>query len=181
MSHTAEEARHRGRFQKVGAATVAVLAALLAISAVYGRRSATHMLLYQEQLVDTVNLIESNSIKEEVGETTLTVLRVLVTDQDTAAAAREQTADLERRIVEEYRPNQAALKTEAEKLEIKQHHVERAYESFELAETAVQMAIVFASIALLAFSTRILWFGVAIGSLALILVLDGFFTFLPFF
>lgn len=181
-AHEAEAARtHGGTTEKFGVVLVAVLAAMLAIAAVFGRQSVTRLLLYQEQAVDAKNIAESNDIKARVNDTTLITLRVFATDPDTARAAEEASAALQAEIEQTFRPEQERLERRADELDEKRDTAQRRYESFEIAETVLQMAIVFATIATAVHSTRILLGSLALAAVGAALVLDGFLIFLPLF
>ena len=179
----AHEAEHAGRAggvpERFGSVAVAVLAALLALASVFGRRSITHLLLYQEQATNAGNTAESNAIKQQINEGNLLLLRVLVTDPDTQHAAQEETTRLEQQIAETFQPNQARLQQRATTLEHKAEREQRRYEAFEVAETVAQMAIVFTTITVIAHSTRLFWTSAVLGAIALLFVLDGFLVFLP--
>jgi hypothetical protein len=172
--------QHGGLPEKLGVVTVAVLAALLALASVFGRRAVKDVLLYQERAAEAANVAESNEIKLRINEATLIDLRVYASDPDTAEAARSAIAALERDINEVYRPEQEAARQREHQLEERGERAERRYESFEVAETILQVAIVFATIATAVRSPRGLTPVAALGLIGLLLVADGYFTFLPF-
>jgi hypothetical protein len=179
-AHEAESAGRHGELpEKAGVVLVAVLAALLAIASVFGRRSVTNLLLYQSQAADATNIAEANAIKERVDETALINLRVFATDPETRQAAEAAIAELERSIAQTYRPAEERLTRQAEALDESRDTAERRYESFEWAETVLQMAIVFTTIGIAARSIRMIWVAIGVGVLGLILTLDGFVTILP--
>ncbi len=180
-AHEADAAgRHGGSAEKLGVVMVAVLAALLAVAAVFGRQSVTKLLLSQEQAVDARNVAESNDIKARVNDTTLLTLRVFATDPDTGRAAESAEATLRAEIENVFLPEQEHLRQRADDLDGDRDRAQRKYEAFEIAETILQMAIVFATIATAIHSIRILWVSLALGAAGAVLVLDGFLVFLPF-
>ena len=166
--------------ERLGTVLVAVLAALLALASVLGRRNVAHMLLYQEQAIDANNLAESNAIKRQISEGNLGLLRVFATDEDTAQAANQWIPVLERDIAETYVPNEERFAQRAHVLDKKRDRAEARYEAFELAETVSQMAIVFTTIAVTAHSSRLMWASVALGGVAFVLLLAGFLNRWPF-
>jgi Domain of unknown function (DUF4337) len=179
-AHEAEAAGGHGAWpEKAGVVLVAVLAALLAVASVFGRRSVADLLLYQSQAADATNVAEANAIKERVDETALINLRVFATDPDTRQAAEGAIAELEQRIARTYRPAEERLTQRAEELDQSRDDAERRYESFEWAETVLQMAIVFTTIGIAARSMRLIWAAIAVGVLGLFLTIDGFLTVLP--
>jgi hypothetical protein len=179
-AHEAEKAGGHGRLpEKVGVIAVAVLAALLAVASVAGRRSVTNLLLYQEQATNAASVAESNRIQERIDANTLLTLRVLATDPDTAGAAQEATAALEQEIATTFRPEEARLAERAEMLDDKRDDAERRYESYEIAETMLQIAIVFTTIAVAVRSIRLIWVSGTLGAFGLIFLIDGFVTVLP--
>lgn len=173
-------AGHGEASEKVGAVVVAVLAAILALSSVFGRRSVAELLLAQEQAVDSANIAESNAVKERINLNALLMLRVWGMDPQNEQAAREAAAELERDIVQTFRPEAERRQEEALALQHERDTAKRRYESFELSETAAQMAIVFATISVVAHSVRLFWVAGALGIVGLLLLVDGFVTILPF-
>jgi hypothetical protein len=87
---------------------------------------------------------------------------------------------IERDTLQTLRPEEERLQEEARSLRHERDIAKRRYESFELSETAAQMAIVFTTIAIVARSTRLSWAGAALGVAGLLLLLDGFITAFPF-
>jgi hypothetical protein len=180
-AHEAHAAgRHGGSIDKYGVVAVAALAALLAIASICGRRAVKDLLLYQEQAVEASNLAESAEIKARVSEGVLITLRVLATDPDTARAAGVEAATLEQDISQRFRPEQERAATRAHEREQKADEAERAYESIEVAETMFQIAIVFVTIAVAVRARGLLLSSGVLGLIGLVLLLDGFLTFLPY-
>jgi len=180
-AHEADAAvRHGAQSGKLGVVTVAVLAALLAIASVFGRRSVKDLLLFQDRSTDAANIAESNDVKARINETTLLTLRVLATDPDTRASAEGEVAALERDITERFTPEREAAVQRQEDADRRQEEAERGYESFELSETVLQVAIVFVTIAVAVQGRRLLLAGGGLGLIGLVLLLDGFLHFLPY-
>lgn len=180
-AHEAQKIAREGAIsEKIGAISVAVLAAILALAAVFGRRSVAELLLAQEQASNAASVAESNAIKERINANTLLLLSVWGADPDTQAAADEATATLRRDIAQTFRPEEARQADMAKQLDQERDEAQRRYESFELSETASQLAVVFATIALVASSIRLFWVAGGLGLIGLILLIDGFITVLPF-
>jgi hypothetical protein len=179
-AHEAHTAGHGGSTEKLGVVAVAVLAALLAIASVFSRRAVKDLLLFQEQAVDAANIAESNDIKARINEAMLINLRVFASDPDTARAAQAEAAALQQDIEQHFRPEQERAQARAEELDHKVEDAERRYESLEIAETALQIAIVLVTIGVAVRARRLVLGSGLLGLLGLVLVLDGFFTFLPY-
>lgn len=180
-AHEAHKIGKNGEIsEKLGAVTVAILAAILALASVFGRRSVAELLLTQEQASEAASIAESNEIKARIDENALLMLRVWGADPQTQMAADEAVAHLEREIAQTLRPEEERLQERAAELQEDRDTAKRRYESFELAETAAQMAIVFATISIVAHAVRLVWIGCAIGAVGLLLLIDGFITVLPF-
>jgi hypothetical protein len=130
--------------------------------------------------VDAANVAESNDIKARINETMLINLRVFASDPDTAQAAQAEAAALQRDIEQRFRPEQEHAQARADELDEKVEEAERSYESFELAETVLQIAIVLVTIGVAVRARRVLLASGVLGLLGLVLVLDGFLTFLPY-
>ena len=180
-AHEAQKIAREGAVsEKVGAIAVAILAAILALAAVFGRRSVTELLLAQEQASNAATVAETNSIKERINQNTLLLLSVWGADPETQATADEATASLQRDISATFHPEEQRQFELAKRLDEERDTAQRRYESFELSETASQLAVVFATISIVASSLRLFWVAGGLGLIGLILLIDGFITVLPF-
>ena len=172
--HEAGKASHGDRFEKFGGVVVAVMAALLAFASVAEKRAITDLLLADNGIVDANNLAESNEIKQHVNEGAIAVLRALAASGAGDPQAHERAAALEHDIAATYRPAQEAQTERLHRIEHDRKRQEGRYEAFELAETVVQMGIVFATLAVLTRAHRLLWLSLALGALTVLLLLIGF-------
>ena len=173
-AHEARKASHGDRFEKLGGVVVAVMAALLAFASVAEKRAITDLLLADNGIVDANNLVESNAIKQHVNEGAAAVLRALAGSGVGDPQAREQAAALDQAVATTYRPAQEAQTERLHRLEHDRKRQEGRYEAFELAETVVQVGIVFATLAVLTRAARLLWLSLALGALTALLLLVGF-------
>jgi hypothetical protein len=179
-AHEAEKIAGRGELiEKLGVVIVALLAAILALASVFGRRSVAELLLTQEQASGAINVAEVNAVKQQINSVTLLMLRVWDADPDMEVAAQQAIVAMEREIDERFQPEEQRLQQQALDLQRERDAAQRRYESYELAETAAQMAIVFTTIAVVARSSRLLLTSAALGTVGFILLIDGFFPFLP--
>jgi hypothetical protein len=137
--------------------------------------SVANLLLYQSQAADAANIAASNAIRS--ADETADQLRVFATDRD-APGGGVRSPSLSVRSPR-HQPAEERLTRRAEELDESRDTAERRYESYEWAETVLQMAIVFTTIGIAARSMRLIWVAIAAGVLGLILTFDGFLTVLP--
>jgi Domain of unknown function (DUF4337) len=138
--------------------TMAVLAAIVAITTVLGHRTHTEAVLTQNKATDQWNLYQAKKIRSYDTGLFSDLLRVVTTaDKDTAQKTLKAYADHQAKWNDD-------LKEEQEKAEALQKNVEMAEgraNRFDLGETLLEIGLVITSITLLTRS-RIYWyFGLA--------------------
>ncbi|HEY7064400.1 MAG TPA: DUF4337 domain-containing protein [Chloroflexota bacterium] len=169
--HAAESRENFGRHAAV---LVSVLAALLAIATLAGNRATTEALLAQQKASDAWNEFQANSLKRHINEGEASLLRSLAAGGPSGAEAERRAADLDDAVATKYRPNQDQLQHKAEDLEHERDLAESRHRSFQVSEAAFQLAIVLASISIVARALPLLWGGAGLGIVGLLLLLNAF-------
>ncbi len=169
----AERARelsaHGEGFGRRVAVLVAVLAALLAIATVLANHASDDAILSQERATDTFNEYQADSIKEKLSADAAAILRLLGAGNGAAAA---QAADLERTAASEA-AKRGPLLPRAQSFEAARDRAEHRHHGFQLGEASLQIAIVLASVSIVARSRPLVWGSVGLGLLGAALVIDG--------
>jgi hypothetical protein len=169
-----EVAEQREQFARRAAVLVSVLAALLAIASLAGNRATTEALLSQQKASDAWNEFQANSLKRHINEGEASLLRTLASGGDTASVAEQRAADLDQAVATKYRPSQDSLQHKAQDLEHERDVAERQHRNFQIAEAAFQLAIVLASISIVARAMSLFWAGACLGAIGLLLLVNAF-------
>jgi hypothetical protein len=165
-AHRNQEAAAHGGFGRRVAILIAILAALLAIATLLGNQATADAILSQERATDTYNEYQADSVKEKVSADAALILRQLGGD----AAAK--AADLERTAASEAAKRKPLLPL-ARSLEAARDTAEHRHHGYQFAESALQIAIVLASVSIVAHSRPLVWGGIAVGVLGVLLLVDG--------
>ncbi len=150
MEHAAHAADAREGHTRRAAVVVSVLAAALAISSLAGNAAATEALLSQAKASDAWNEFQANSLKRHVNQDDAALLRLLGRATPAERDAQARADELEKAVRDKYRPNQDKLMEKATHLEEERELAELRHRSFQLAEAAFQVAIVLASVSIVA-------------------------------
>ncbi len=184
-----EELHHRreDHFGRRVALVTAVYAVILAIASLGGANAMKEMLLTQQQSSDQWAFYQAKVIREHQYRGQKLRLEADLAERGASMSpeARQKLEALLKRFDEEekrYNAEKKDIEKDAKKLE----HERDVYRSrdpyFDLAEAALQIAIVMASVSILARSHPVLYFSVVLATFGLVLTLNGFFPFfkLPF-
>jgi len=181
-----EEVRERGFTSRVAMVT-ALFAVILAISSLGGNRAMKEMLLAQQQASDQWAYYQAKSIREHLYKSQATLLEnelgVLSEALNSPSAEKLSTSikALDDQ-AERYAREKNEIEQEARKLE-KERDIARAKDPyFEFGGVLLEIAIVMASVAIIALSRSLFVFSLAVASLGAFLTLDGYMQFfeLPF-
>lgn len=174
-----EQTRERGgeldtpQFARQAALIVAVMAALLAIATFLSNEAVKEVITGETQRADTSSKLESNQLKIDVAAGASTTLRVLADGpRDEAAAARAATVH-ERRIEHELVPADQALTEEMHHDEQHVDHYNEKHLLDELAEVALEVGIVLATVSIIAHRRWLLGAGTAVGVVGAVLLVVG--------
>jgi len=149
--HELEEAVEKARepFDRTVGATMAIVAAALALVSVLGNVSITEELLLQQKASDQWAYYQSKSIRRYQSESAADVLRALAGPAAAGAAKKYDTN------VDRYRQDAEEIQRKAREFEHESEVTGRHALRFHFAEVFLEIAIVFCSLALL---TRRRWF-----------------------
>lgn len=185
------------RFKNRAALTIAFMAMLLAITSLGGGNAAEDVANNNIRASDTWAFYQAKSIRQTSLKVAADTLEAdLRANPNMTAEAR----DFIQKKVEEYRstaeryedepdpeaPNdplkgegRKQLTARAKDFEAQRDHAQRQDPNFDFSEALFQIAIVLASVAILAGSRMILRVSLAVGAGAIFLMLNGYFLFLP--
>jgi len=174
-----EEIRNK-TFTKRVALTTAIFAVLLAITSLGGNNAMKEMLLSQQQASDQWAFYQSKNIRELLYKTNSLRMEaeLLERGQSMQPKARQRYEAM----LKDMRTEQARYQDEKKKIEEEAKHLEAERDKsrsqdpyFDYAEVLLQIAIVMASISILAVSRRIFYFSVTSALLGTLLMVNGYF------
>jgi hypothetical protein len=156
-----EHSQHaKGPFDKRVAATMAILAACLAVVSVLGHITTTEELLLQQKASDQWSYYQAKSIRRYESE----VARDLFLSMKNETKSVEYAKNGER-----YRRDDEEIQKQARELEEESHKRSRQALRLHLGEVLLEISIVFASLAILT-GRAVLWYGsmiLGVGGLAI--------------
>ena len=150
-----EHAEHaREPFDKLVAATMAVIAAALAVVSVFGHIATTEELLLQQKASDQWAFYQSKSIRRYESE----IAKDLLTAMNNAEQTKAYTGNMER-----YQKESDEISREATQLEKESHFRGAQALRLHVGEIFLEIAIVFASLAILSKRPMLYWTAVVSG------------------
>lgn len=179
------------KFRSRTALFIAFMAMLLAITSLGGGNAAEDIMNYNIQASDTWAFYQAKTIRKTNTELAADALEQQLASQNLTP---EQRQLMEKKIAE-YRATAARYESEPDKGEGRQELSKKAIKfteqrdyamkqdpNFDFSEALFQIAIVLASVAILATSRKILYIALGAGALATVLMVNGYFLFyeLPF-
>lgn len=175
-------------FTRRVALITAVFAVALAITSLGGSNAMKEMLLAQQQSSDQWAFYQAKVIREHLYRSQRMVLELeLLTAGDSLKPeAKQQMEEMLKKLSaeeERYRNEKKDIEQEAKKLE-RERDVNRAKDPyFDYAEVLLQIAIVMASISIIASSPRMFFFALGTAILGTLLCINGFLLLvaIPFF
>ncbi|MGD0280850.1 MAG: DUF4337 domain-containing protein [Dissulfurispiraceae bacterium] len=175
-------------FTKRVALTTSIFAVLLAITSLGGNQAMKDMLLSQQQASDQWAFYQAKALREHLYKTN--GLRIELDLLERGAGMKPEAKKRYEVILKDMRAQETRYGGEKEKIAEEAKHLEAERDQnlnknpyFEYAEVLLQIAIVMASISILAVSRRIFYFAVVSASLGTLLMLNGYLLIfkLPFF
>jgi hypothetical protein len=164
------------QFARQAALVVAILAAFLAVATFLSNEAVKEVITGETNRADTSSRLESNQLKIDVAAGASTMLRVLADGpRDEAAAAKAATVH-ERRIERELVPADHALTEEMRHDEEHVSHYNEKHLLYELAEVALEVGIVLATVSIIAHRRWLLGSGVGVGLVGTVLLIAGLVT-----
>lgn len=194
IQETGEETRAADeQFRRRAALAIGVMAMLLAITGLGGENATKEMINANILASDTWAFFQAKNIRQTANQLAADELEVLLASQPSLSA--EARADVQRRIdrykatVTRYEsepdPNEPdnPLKGEGKKelmaralnYERTREHAQQQDPNFDYAQALLQIAIVLGSVSIVAAARPLLWLGLALGSGATLLMINGFF------
>jgi hypothetical protein len=186
----AAEEEERGaaeRFRRRAAIAIGVLAMLLAITTVGGDNAATELVDANILATDTWAFYQARNIRQTSTQLAADDLEMLLLSQPSLSS--DARTEAQRRI-ESYRATVAQwesdpeggegkkeLMEKARALEEQREHARRQDPNFDYSAAFYQIAIVLASVSIVALSRPLLWIGLGLGVIATVLMVNGFFLF----
>jgi hypothetical protein len=185
------------RFKNRAALIIAFMAMLLAITSLGGGNAAEDVANNNIQASDTWAFYQAKSIRQTslrvAADTLEAELRANPNMTPEARAFIEQKLDEYRKTVERYEDEpdredpgnplkgegRRQLTARAKDFELKREQASRQDPNFDFAEALFQIAIVLASVSILATSRLVLRLSVIVGAAAALLMLNGYFLLLP--
>ncbi|HEY1604781.1 MAG TPA: DUF4337 domain-containing protein [Allosphingosinicella sp.] len=188
------EAEHEARFRNRAALQIAIVAAILAIGGLGGEKSRDEMVANNIKASDAWSFYQAKNVRQTMYQLAADQLKgALAAAPDAArpdAAARlkkyqstvtryEDEPDPKARGDETKGEGKKQLRARAESYEKAFEEASARNESFDWAETALQLAVVLGSVAILALNRWILYASGILGILGALLVANGFLMLVP--
>ena len=174
------EIHERGEttFGRRAALTTAVYAVVLSIASLGGTNTMKEMLLKQQQSSDQWAFYQAKVIREHQYRGQKMLLETQLAEPSSLKGAeRAKVEALAAKFAEEekrYNAEKKEIETEAKKLEAIRDHRQERHPYFEFGEVLLQIAIVSASVSILATSRQMFWFSLVLAVLGAALVVNGF-------
>lgn len=182
-----EEMRGK-KFTRRVALTTAIFAVLLAITSLGGNNAAKEMMLSQQQSADQWAFYQSKAMREHLYRSQKMRLEADLLDRSAALKpeARKKYEELFNSFKEEeerYNSEKKKIEENAKQLEATRDLNMSKDPYFDYAEVMLQIAIVMASIAILASSRQVFLFSIAFASFGSMLMINGYLLIfrIPFF
>jgi hypothetical protein len=191
------EAAAEARFRNRAALQIAIIAAMLAIGGLGGEKSRDEMVANNIKASDAWSFYQAKNLRQTMYALAADQVKAEIAAAGNAPAAAQvsNAARLKKyqstvtRYEDEPDPKAPGVETKGEgkkQLKARAESFERAYdeasarnESFDWAETALQLAVVLGSVAILALNRWILIASAALGVLGLLLVANGYLMLVP--
>lgn len=154
------------------AATLAILAVLVAMATLLGHRAATEELLLQDQATDAWSFFQAKNIRLHEMQGIADVLGVITpADKEKTEALREQYL----KEVERYEKEKDQISEQAKELEREKSLVARKENRYDAAEVILEIALIVCSLSLLT-RKRLFWFaGILLGLVGAAVGVSGHF------
>jgi hypothetical protein len=160
-------------FARQAAFVVAVMAALLALATFLSNEAVKEVITGETHRADTSSRLESNQLKIDVAGGNATMLRVLADGPHDEAEAARAASVHELRIDKELGPADQALTEEMHHDEQHVDHYNSKHLLYELAEVALEVGIVLATVSIIAHRRWLLGTGAAVGIVGAVLLVAG--------
>jgi hypothetical protein len=160
-------------FARQAAFVVAVMAAFLALATFLSNEAVKEVITGETHRSDTSSRLESNQLKIDVAAGNATMLRVLADGPHDEAEAAKAAGVHELHIEKELVPADHALTEEMHHDEQHVDHYNSKHLLYELAEVALEVGIVLATVSIIAHRRWLLSVGGAVGIVGAVLLAIG--------
>jgi Domain of unknown function (DUF4337) len=160
-------------YARHAALAVAVMAAFLALATFLANEALKHVVTEETHRADATSSLDSNRVQIDVANGNGTMLRALSAGVPDERRAAQVARAHERRIAEELRPADARLRDEIARDEHEVEHADDQHIAYELAEVALEVGIVLASVSIIVRRRWLLRLGGGIGTAGAVLLLVG--------
>ncbi len=177
------------RFRQRAAVTIGVLAMLLAITGLGGANATKEMLNANIQASDTWAFYQAKNIRQTSNQLAADDLEALLLTQPNlpadARAQIQQRLDRDRATVARYESEPSTgdgkqeLLLKAQAFEQRRDRAGQQDPNFDFAQALFQIGIVLGSVSIVATSRRLLALAIALGCVATLLMINGFFLLVP--
>ena len=174
-----EEVRSKGFTRRVALIT-AIFAVMLAISSLGGNNAMKEMLLAQQQSSDQWSFYQAKVVREHLYKSQKLRIEADLLERGAMMKpnVRAHYESTLKKLNEEearYREEKKEIEQEAKKLEHERDMNRSKDPYFDYAEVLLQIAIVMASISILALSRPVFYFAVVVAAIGALMSLNGFF------
>jgi hypothetical protein len=152
---------------------VAVMAAFLAIATFLANEAMKAVITEETHRADTSAQLESNRVKIDVAGSNETLLLALGKGTPGERRASAAAGEHEQRIVHELKPRDEALQGEIAANEREVDHADSQHVDYELAEVALEVGIVLASVSIIVRRRWLLGIGGGVGAAGVVLLAIG--------
>ncbi len=182
-----EEMRGK-KFTRRVALTTAIFAVLLAITSLGGNNATKEMMLSQQQSADQWAFYQSKAMREHLYRSQKMRLEADLLDRSTSM--RPEAKKKYEELLNTFKEEEGRYKVEKKKIEDDAKQLEATRDMnmskdpyFDYAEVMLQIAIVMASISILALSRQVFLFAVACAAVGSVLMINGYLLIfrIPFF
>ena len=175
------------QFRRWAAVAIGVLAMLLAITSLGGDNTGKEIVNNNILATDTWAFYQAKTIRQTDYQLAADELEAQLTTQPTLSA--NERAEMQERL-DRYKATIARLESDpasnegrreltetARSYEAQREHAQKQDPNFDYSETLFQIAIVLGSVSIVALARPLLWLALALGGVATLLMLNGFFLF----
>ncbi|HEX2391535.1 MAG TPA: DUF4337 family protein [Solirubrobacterales bacterium] len=160
-------------YARHAALAVAVMAAFLAVATLLANEAMKAVVTEETHRADATSSLDSNRVQIDVANGNGTMLRALGAGVPGQRRAVQVARAHERRIAEELRPADARLREEIAHDEHEVEHADNQHVVYELAEVALEVGIVLASVSIIVRRRWLLGLGGGFGAAGVVLLLVG--------
>lgn len=160
-------------YARHAALAVAVMAAFLAVSTFLSNEAMKAVVTEETHRADATSSLDSNRVQIDVAGGDQTLLWALGKGTPAEHRAARVAKLHEQHIVNDLNPRDAALQAEIAEHEHEVSHADTQHIDFELAEVALEVGIVLASVSIIVRRRWLLGTGGAIGAVGVVLLMIG--------